>query len=94
MQYTIEVDNIKCHGCANTIRKKVMATHDVNELTVDVQAGAVTVTSKADSREEIEKTLRSLGYPKRGSSEGFDQLKAKATSFVSCAIGRMDAAGG
>ncbi|MBT8420542.1 MAG: heavy-metal-associated domain-containing protein [Gammaproteobacteria bacterium] len=90
MQYTIEVDNIKCHGCANTIRKKVLATHDVNEVAVDVAAGAVTITSSADLNEAIEKTLHSLGYPKRGSSEGFDQLKAKATSFVSCAIGRMD----
>nr|VFJ88836.1 MAG: copper chaperone [Candidatus Kentron sp. LFY]VFJ90144.1 MAG: copper chaperone [Candidatus Kentron sp. LFY]VFK15295.1 MAG: copper chaperone [Candidatus Kentron sp. LFY] len=90
MQYTIEVDNIKCHGCANTIRKKTMAVHDVEEVVVEVETGTVTVTSPDDLREPISKTLRSLGYPQRGSTEGFDHVKAKATSFVSCAIGRMD----
>ncbi|VFM98559.1 MAG: Copper chaperone CopZ [Candidatus Kentron sp. G] len=90
MQYTIEVDNIKCHGCANTIRKKVLATHNVNEVTVDVEAGAVTIDSSEDLTEAVGETLYSLGYPKRGSSEGFEQIKAKATSFISCAIGRMD----
>nr|VFJ42419.1 MAG: copper chaperone [Candidatus Kentron sp. DK]VFJ45482.1 MAG: copper chaperone [Candidatus Kentron sp. DK] len=91
MQYTIEVDNIKCHGCANTIRKKVLAAHDeVSEVAVDVAAGTVTVTATEDGTEEVEKTLHGLGYPRRGSSEGFDQLKTKATSFVSCAIGRME----
>nr|VFK21680.1 MAG: copper chaperone [Candidatus Kentron sp. LPFa]VFK66012.1 MAG: copper chaperone [Candidatus Kentron sp. UNK]VFK69090.1 MAG: copper chaperone [Candidatus Kentron sp. UNK] len=90
MQYTIEVDNIKCHGCANTIRKKTMATHGVEEVAVDVETGSVTITSSDDLREPISETLRSLGYPQRGSSEGFGQIKAKATSFVSCAIGRMD----
>nr|VFK42803.1 MAG: copper chaperone [Candidatus Kentron sp. SD]VFK48422.1 MAG: copper chaperone [Candidatus Kentron sp. SD]VFK79197.1 MAG: copper chaperone [Candidatus Kentron sp. SD] len=90
MQYTIEVDNIKCHGCANTIRKKVMASHHPEEVTVDVENGAITITSTDDLREPISETLHSLGYPRRGSSEGFDQIKAKATSFVSCAMGRMD----
>nr|VFJ74651.1 MAG: copper chaperone [Candidatus Kentron sp. FM]VFK16582.1 MAG: copper chaperone [Candidatus Kentron sp. FM] len=90
MQYTIEVDNIKCHGCANTIRKKVLATHDVSEVTVDVETGAVAISSSEDLTEAIGKTLYVLGYPERGSSEGFEQIKAKATSFVSCAIGRMD----
>nr|VFK24653.1 MAG: Copper chaperone CopZ [Candidatus Kentron sp. MB]VFK27039.1 MAG: Copper chaperone CopZ [Candidatus Kentron sp. MB]VFK74925.1 MAG: Copper chaperone CopZ [Candidatus Kentron sp. MB] len=90
MQYTIEVDNIKCHGCANTIRKKTMAAHNVEDVTVNVEAGAVTITSSDDQREAIGETLHSLGYPQRGSAEGFDQIKAKATSFVSCVIGRMD----
>nr|VFJ91196.1 MAG: copper chaperone [Candidatus Kentron sp. H]VFJ92234.1 MAG: copper chaperone [Candidatus Kentron sp. H]VFJ98896.1 MAG: copper chaperone [Candidatus Kentron sp. H] len=90
MRYTFEVENIKCHGCANTIRKKVLASHEVSEVSVDVEAGAVTITSSEDLTAAVGRTLHLLGYPRRGSSEGFDHLKAKATSFVSCAMGRMD----
>nr|VFJ77698.1 MAG: Copper chaperone CopZ [Candidatus Kentron sp. FW] len=67
MQYTIEVDNVKCQGCASTIREKTMATHNVEEVTVDVGTGTVTITSPADLHGEITETLRSLGYPRRGS---------------------------
>jgi len=90
MKYSIEIDNIKCYGCANTIRKKILAINNVEKVTVDIETGEVTVTSSKNLREEIKTTLHTIGYPERGSSEGFDQLRTKATSFVSCAIGRMD----
>nr|VFJ64057.1 MAG: copper chaperone [Candidatus Kentron sp. FW] len=67
MQYTIEVDNVKCQGCASTIREKTMATHNVEAVTVDIGTGTVTITSPSDSREAITETLRSLGYPRRAS---------------------------
>ncbi|HIJ28674.1 MAG TPA: heavy metal transporter, partial [Gammaproteobacteria bacterium] len=44
----------------------------------------------AVNMDELEETLRGIGYPKRGSVEGLDNVKAKAVSFVSCAIGRME----
>nr|VFK63046.1 MAG: copper chaperone [Candidatus Kentron sp. TUN] len=68
MQYTIEVDNVKCNGCANTIRKQTLAAHDVEEVTVDIETGSVTITSSDDLRQAISQTLQSLGYPQRGST--------------------------
>jgi len=38
----------------------------------------------------LAKVLLDLGYPEIDSVEGFDSAKAKAKSFVSCAIGKMD----
>ena len=33
--------------------------------------------------------LLQAGYPETGTTKGMTSLKAKATSFVSCAIGRV-----
>ena len=90
MEYTLGVDNIKCGGCANTIRKKIMAAHDVQSVEVNVEQGAVTIHSWDDLSSEVLETLRAIGYPERGSIDGLGSVKAKAKSFVSCAIGRMD----
>ncbi len=90
MKYTIEVENIKCGGCANTIKKKVSENHPIDEIEVEVESGAITIHSAKDQQTAIEETLQSLGYPKKGSVEGLNNVKAKAVSFVSCAIGRMD----
>jgi hypothetical protein len=41
-------------------------------------------------RNEVVKILLNLGYPETNSVHGFSSAKAKAKSFVSCAIGKMD----
>ena len=40
-------------------------------------------------RTQVAAKLRSMGYPEKGSLQGFDAGVANAKSFVSCAIGRM-----
>ncbi len=90
MQYTIEVENVKCGGCASTIQKKITEEHSVNRVDVNIESGVVTITSDEDLHEPIREHLKSLGYPEKGSVEGLENVKAKATSFVSCAIGRVD----
>ncbi len=39
-------------------------------------------------REQLAATLLKLGYPVSGTTEGMTVAKAKAKSFVSCAVGR------
>lgn len=90
MKYTIEVENIKCGGCASTIKKKVSENHPIDGIEVEVENGTITIDSTDHLESAIEETLLSLGYPKKGSVEGLNNVKAKAVSFVSCAIGRMD----
>ncbi len=91
MEYTIDVENIKCGGCANTIQKRLIETHDLDQVEVDIELGRITATSTVEGQEDlIGETLLALGYPKQGSVEGLGHVKAKAVSFVSCAIGRMD----
>jgi copper chaperone len=87
--YSIEVENIKCGGCANSIRKRLLAIDNVSEVSVDIEAGVVTVEAPESARETIVSTLAQLGYPERGSVDGLKAVGAKAKSFVSCAVGRI-----
>ncbi len=90
MAFSVQVENIKCGGCANTIRKKVVEIEGVSAAEVDVEQGLVTVEADEAVREAVVAALLKAGYPETGSAEGLASLKAKATSFVSCAVGRMD----
>jgi len=89
MSQQISVENIKCAGCANSIQKGLLKIAGVEAVEVDIEQGAVSIEGSAN-HDELVKSLLSMGYPEKGSVEGLSSLKAKATSFVSCAVGRMD----
>lgn len=89
MDILIAVDNIKCGGCANSIRQKLAKINGILTIEVDVQGEIVIITSGHDVRIEAIETLNSLGYPEKGQSEGLSALKSKAKSLVSCALGKL-----
>ena len=89
MKHIIEVENIKCGGCANTIMNKLNKLDGVEQVSVDIEAGRVSVEASDDNREQLVQTLLQSGYPEKGTAEGIKAAKAKAKSFVSCAIGRI-----
>lgn len=90
MAFSVQVENIKCGGCANTIRRRVMALDGVTGAEVVVEQGLVQVEADEALRPVVVAALARAGYPETGSVQGVASLKAKATSFVSCAIGRME----
>ncbi len=90
MRFSVQVDNIKCGGCANTIRKKMTDIEGVTAAEVDIDNGVVTIDGDESVRPTVVETLLKAGYPESGSAEGMSALKAKASSFVSCAVGRLD----
>lgn len=94
MPIVITVENIKCGGCANSIKQKLNALPSVTETTVDIEAGSIAVKLEADVDQlqvitAVEDKLLAMGYPKVGSVEGLKAAGAKAKSFVSCAVGKM-----
>jgi len=90
MQIAIEVENIKCGGCANSITGKLMEDERIQTVEVDVDNGIVTLEANSDEvRTDAISSLLKMGYPETGSVEGLKAVKAKASSFVSCAVGRM-----
>ncbi len=89
MAYQINVENIKCGGCASTIRSKLEAMDSVDKIEVDIAEGIVTVEAAEDTREAVTARLLKLGYPETGTAEGIAAARAKAKSFVSCAVGRI-----
>ncbi len=87
---TYEVLNVKCGGCANTLKKTLK--EDFGEVEVDLEAmpRKITLDMTDDRMEELKEKLRSLGYPLTTDElSGFDKLSTTAKSFVSCAIGKM-----
>ena len=88
MKTTIEIENLKCHGCANTISKGISAMKGVSNVVVDHETSSVTIEfdGSSDRMDEFADKLKSLGYPKAGENSTGRKIK----SYVSCAIGSID----
>ncbi len=90
MKYEIEVENIRCGGCASTISKKLLENEAIQSVDVQIEDQIVVVESDDESaKQSAVDILLSLGYPEKGSVEGIAALKGKAKSVVSCAVGKM-----
>jgi copper chaperone len=90
MEIRIEVENIRCAGCANSIRKKLLEDDRVQSVDVHIEEKMVIVNSKEENiYVELAQILLKLGYPEKDSVEGIQALKGKAKSMVSCAIGKI-----
>ena len=86
----ITVDNIKCGGCAGSITKKLTAVFGTDKINVDIEQGSINIDLDDSKKNELTKVLLDLGYPETDSVHGLSSAKAKAKSFVSCAIGTMN----
>ena len=89
MSFDVEVENIKCGGCVSSIVSGLKALEGVGAVHVDVEQGRITVDGEDDLRPMVCEHLQQLGYPEVGSTAGLASAKAKAKSFVSCAVGRF-----
>ena len=87
MTTEIKIENLKCGGCAATIKKGLLALHSVSEVIVDLEKSLVSVVSADENGRMIKEKLSKLGYPETGTK---NTILHKASSFVSCADGRID----
>lgn len=87
--YQVEVENIKCGGCENSIVKGINSVAKVANLVIDREKQLVTFTGEEAIKQIVIDKLRSMGYPEKGSVAGLEAGLTNAKSFVSCAIGRM-----
>jgi copper chaperone len=92
MIQTFEVDNIRCGGCATTI-KTALDIEGFTSVKVDLLSDPRKVTAEIESDERLKlfkKVLRDHGYPLVGEKTNFiDSTSLKAKSFVSCAVGKL-----
>ena len=89
MQHVLDVENIKCGGCAHSIVSKLSSIKGVEQVEVDIEQGQVSFKSSEDCLDAVKAMLLKMGYPEKGSIEGLASAGAKAKSFVSCAIGKV-----
>lgn len=87
MKTILKIQNLKCGGCENTIRKKLNRLPFLNDLDINLEDS--TVSFKAIPPEDMELVvlkLSELGYPVSDETNSFGK---KAKSYLSCAIGRI-----
>ena len=87
------VANIRCEGCANTIKKALFERFGEGvEVDLSVMPRKVTVQMADPGDEEFFiSTLRKLGYPLFNDTVSYvEGAVLKGKSFVSCAVGKMN----
>ncbi len=93
MERCYEVANIRCEGCANTIRKALFDRFgDSVHVDLSVMPRKVTAEIEDETDEEFFiSTLRKLGYPLVNDDiTNIEGAVMKGKSFVSCAIGKFN----
>ncbi|CAH0994334.1 hypothetical protein EMA8858_00443 [Emticicia aquatica] len=83
----IIIANLKCNGCASTIKKELMLLEGISNVAVDVEKNAVNVTYENIDRSNITQKLYSLGYPEATEKNG---LLLQLKSYGSCMIGKVN----
>lgn len=86
-----DVENIKCGGCENSIRKGLTSIAGVSEVQIEREQQRITLLAQEAERSAIAEKLRNMGYPEQGTLAGFQSGLAQAKSMVSCAIGKVSA---
>jgi copper chaperone CopZ len=91
MIQTLQVQNVKCGGCAHTLKEKLEPIFGKVEVDLEKDPREITLDIEENQRDILSKTLKDMGYPLVGEKMGFVQSgSAKAKSFVSCAIGKIN----
>lgn len=93
MKKTLEVYNVKCGGCANTLVNALKDEFGEVEVNLDVMPREITLDIEDDKMDNLKTKLRSLGYPLTTDElSGFEKAATTAKSFVSCAVGKFNVA--
>ena len=86
---TINILNLKCDGCANTIKKGLLSLDGITEVEVTLENSEIKINEVSEGIfTTVKEKLSNMGYPEVGNA---NTLVHKAKSFVSCASGRMSA---
>ena len=84
----IYIQNLKCGGCANTVKSVLAKEKGVQSVDVNVENSLVTIEHTGETgREAFIKNLTQKGYPEIETDNG---TLTKAKSYLSCMIGRMN----
>lgn len=78
------VENMRCGGCANTIKSTLVKIPGVQGVDISLTDKKVCVMGIGIDRDKIIKSLEKIGYPLSGNNS----FLRKAVSFISCSNGR------
>lgn len=92
MKKSFKALNIKCGGCANTVKESLKSQFGDVDVDLTQEPRVITLEIKDEQAElDFRKKMKSLGYPMEDEEMGtFTKSSLKAKSFVSCAIGKIN----
>ena len=84
---SIKVENLKCNGCASTIKKGLLKFDEIKTVNIDVNNSTVEIDFDGGENtiELFKAKLSKLGYPE----VGYNSNISVAKSYFSCAIGKF-----
>ncbi|MDP2176163.1 MAG: heavy metal-associated domain-containing protein [Bacteroidota bacterium] len=83
----INILNLSCGGCVNTITKKLREIKGVENVDVNLDTQLVTVAClESIDRTELTEMLKSIGYPE---STDNNNIVTQLKSVKSCLIGKL-----
>jgi copper chaperone len=85
----LQIENLKCGGCATTITQSLSKLPGISNVAVDVDSASVTFEANDSAFDTARTKLDQLGYPVAGSASGLHAAVATAKSYLSCAVGRF-----
>jgi len=90
MKQTYEVLNVKCGGCANTLKTKLLEAFGEVEVNLEVEPRQITLDIEESKLPALRQALKKLGYPMSDEDlSAMEGVTTTAKSFVSCAVGKM-----
>lgn len=91
MKQTFEVINVKCGGCANTLKSALEKEFGTVEVNLDVEPRLITLDIEKSAIPALRTNLKKLGYPMSDEElSTIEEFSTTAKSFVSCAVGKMN----
>ena len=87
MTENIIVANLKCGGCASSIKNKLKELHGIDSINVDLDSNNITIIHQGIvNRDIITAQLKAIGYPEATEENG---LLLQLKSYASCMIGKL-----
>lgn len=91
IKLTFQVANVKCGGCANTLKKSLLEEFGEVKVNLETMPREITLDIEENQIESLKIKLKSMGYPFVSDElNTIEKITTTAKSFVSCAIGKMD----
>lgn len=87
MRTSLNIQNLKCGGCATTITSELLKINGISNIEINLEENKVDFDFlNEDLIQLVKYDLSNLGYPVVGDT---NSVIKKAKSYVSCAIGKM-----
>jgi len=91
MKQTFEVINVKCSGCASTLKTSLAEEFGEVDVNLEVEPRQITLDIEESNIPALRTSLKKLGYPMSDEDlTTIEEFSTTAKSFVSCAVGKMN----